>query len=120
MGDRSAGMQPHDASSVGAPLDRVDGRLKVTGSARYSAEPSLKKPPRATTTKSWPTFSSRARSAEERVVTQPAADEVALGKLPLSLSYRQWMDTACADLGLTVLPITLDHTMRQRATCFSR
>ena len=24
--------------SVGAPLDRVDGRLKVTGSARYSAE----------------------------------------------------------------------------------
>jgi xanthine dehydrogenase YagR molybdenum-binding subunit len=26
------------APSVGAPLDRVDGRLKVTGAARYSAE----------------------------------------------------------------------------------
>src|SRR3979411_3279303 len=28
------GMSP----SVGAPMDRVDGRLKVTGGARYSAE----------------------------------------------------------------------------------
>jgi xanthine dehydrogenase YagR molybdenum-binding subunit len=27
-----------DAPSVGAPLDRVDGRLKVTGGARYAAE----------------------------------------------------------------------------------
>ena len=26
------------AASVGAPMDRVDGRLKVTGGARYSAE----------------------------------------------------------------------------------
>src|SRR5262245_34461448 len=30
--------------SVGAPLDRVDGRLKVTGGARYSAEMPAEKP----------------------------------------------------------------------------
>lgn len=36
-----------------------------------------------------------------------------LGKLPLSLPYRDWMDRAIADLGLVVLPITLDHTERQ-------
>jgi xanthine dehydrogenase YagR molybdenum-binding subunit len=30
--------------SVGAPLDRVDGRLKVTGAARYSAEMPADKP----------------------------------------------------------------------------
>ncbi|MDQ6924642.1 MAG: xanthine dehydrogenase family protein molybdopterin-binding subunit [Candidatus Eremiobacteraeota bacterium] len=29
---------PNTPPSVGAPLDRVDGRLKVTGGARYSAE----------------------------------------------------------------------------------
>ncbi|MFL5608863.1 MAG: xanthine dehydrogenase family protein molybdopterin-binding subunit [Gemmatimonadaceae bacterium] len=28
----------HQGGAVGAPLDRVDGRLKVTGGARYSAE----------------------------------------------------------------------------------
>ncbi|HKW47574.1 MAG TPA: hypothetical protein VJN70_09010, partial [Gemmatimonadaceae bacterium] len=28
----------HGADSVGTPLDRVDGRLKVTGGARYAAE----------------------------------------------------------------------------------
>ncbi|HEU4587137.1 MAG TPA: xanthine dehydrogenase family protein molybdopterin-binding subunit [Gemmatimonadales bacterium] len=53
MDDRSAGaprlavppaaappmdVASRDAPSVGAPLDRVDGRLKVTGGARYSAE----------------------------------------------------------------------------------
>jgi PIN domain nuclease of toxin-antitoxin system len=36
-----------------------------------------------------------------------------LGRLPLSLPYRQWMDTAITDMGLAVLPITLDHTERQ-------
>ena len=35
------------------------------------------------------------------------------GKLPLSLPYRQWMDRAIADLGLVVLPATLDHAERQ-------
>ena len=37
----------------------------------------------------------------------------AIGKLPLSLPYRPWMDKAVADLGLAVLPITLDHAERQ-------
>jgi PIN domain nuclease of toxin-antitoxin system len=36
----------------------------------------------------------------------------ALGKLTLSLPFRQWMDKAMADLGLTVLAITLDHAER--------
>ena len=36
-----------------------------------------------------------------------------LGRLPLSLPYRQWMDKAMGDLALVVLPITLDHTERQ-------
>jgi xanthine dehydrogenase YagR molybdenum-binding subunit len=31
-------MTPQDASPIGKPLDRVDGRLKVTGGARYAAE----------------------------------------------------------------------------------
>ena len=37
------------------------------------------------------------------------AIKVSLGKLTLSLSYRQWMDRAIADLNLVLLPITLDH-----------
>lgn len=37
------------------------------------------------------------------------AIKVALGKLPLSLPYRQWLDRAIADQRLTILPITLDH-----------
>jgi PIN domain nuclease of toxin-antitoxin system len=41
-----------------------------------------------------------------------------LGKLPLSLPYRQWMETALADLGLALLPITLDHAERQCALPF--
>jgi PIN domain nuclease of toxin-antitoxin system len=41
------------------------------------------------------------------------AIKVGLGKLPLSLPYRQWMDRAMADLVLIVLPITLDHAERQ-------
>ena len=36
-----------------------------------------------------------------------------LGRLPLSLPYRFWMDKAIADLALTVLPITLDHVEQQ-------
>ncbi len=36
-----------------------------------------------------------------------------LGRLPLSLPYRQWIDKAIVDLGLSLLPITLDHTERQ-------
>jgi PIN domain nuclease of toxin-antitoxin system len=35
--------------------------------------------------------------------------KVGLKKLSLSLPYRQWMDTAIADLGLTLLPITVEY-----------
>ena len=41
------------------------------------------------------------------------AIKVALGKLPLSLPYRQWLDRAIADQRLTILPITLDHAEYQ-------
>jgi PIN domain nuclease of toxin-antitoxin system len=37
------------------------------------------------------------------------AIKVGLGKLTLSLPYRQWMNKAMADLGLAVLPITVDY-----------
>lgn len=39
--------------------------------------------------------------------------EVGMGKLSLSLPYREWMDRSIADIGLTILPITLDHAERQ-------
>jgi len=39
--------------------------------------------------------------------------KTALAKLTLSLPFRQWMEKAMADLGLIVLPITLDHADRQ-------
>ena len=39
--------------------------------------------------------------------------KVGLGKLALSLPYRQWMDRSVDDLGLIILPITLDHADRQ-------
>ena len=41
------------------------------------------------------------------------AIKVGLKKLALSLPYRQWMDKAMADLGLTVLPITVEYADRQ-------
>jgi len=37
------------------------------------------------------------------------AIKVGLGKLSLSMPYRQWMNRAIADLGLTVLPITVEY-----------
>jgi PIN domain nuclease of toxin-antitoxin system len=37
------------------------------------------------------------------------AIKVGLGKLTLSQPYRQWIEKAIADLGLAVLPITVDH-----------
>jgi len=37
------------------------------------------------------------------------AIKVGLGKLTLSLAYRQWMAKAIADLSLVVLPITVDY-----------
>lgn len=37
------------------------------------------------------------------------AIKVGLNKLSLSMPYRQWMNRAIADLGLTLLPITVEH-----------
>jgi PIN domain nuclease of toxin-antitoxin system len=37
------------------------------------------------------------------------AIKVGLGKLILTLPYRQWMNRAIADLGLTILPITVEY-----------
>jgi PIN domain nuclease of toxin-antitoxin system len=37
------------------------------------------------------------------------AIKVGLDKLTLSLPYRQWMTRAIGDLGLTILPITVDY-----------
>jgi PIN domain nuclease of toxin-antitoxin system len=37
------------------------------------------------------------------------AIKVGLKKLSLSMPYRQWMAKAIADLGLIILPITVDH-----------
>ena len=36
-----------------------------------------------------------------------------LGKLSLSLPYRQWVERASTDLGLSVLPISLEQAERQ-------
>jgi PIN domain nuclease of toxin-antitoxin system len=38
-----------------------------------------------------------------------SAIKVGLGKLTLSLPYRQWMAKAIADLGLVILPITVEY-----------
>jgi PIN domain nuclease of toxin-antitoxin system len=38
------------------------------------------------------------------------AIKVGLGKLKLSLTYRQWMSQAIADLGLVILPITVEYS----------
>jgi PIN domain nuclease of toxin-antitoxin system len=39
--------------------------------------------------------------------------KVGLGKLTLSLPFRQWMDRVVVDLGLSVLPITAEYADRQ-------
>jgi PIN domain nuclease of toxin-antitoxin system len=41
------------------------------------------------------------------------AIKIGQGKLTLSLPYRQWMDKAIADLGLGILPITVEYAERQ-------
>lgn len=41
------------------------------------------------------------------------AIKVGLGKLKLSLPFKQWMIQATTDLGLTVLPITVDYADMQ-------
>ncbi len=37
------------------------------------------------------------------------AIKVGLAKLALSLPYRQWLEQAMADLGVTVLPVTVEY-----------
>lgn len=39
--------------------------------------------------------------------------KVGLGKLVLGLPFKQWMETAVADLALTILPITIAYAERQ-------
>jgi PIN domain nuclease of toxin-antitoxin system len=41
------------------------------------------------------------------------AIKVGQGKLTVSMPYRQWMETAIADLGLEILPITVVYAERQ-------
>jgi PIN domain nuclease of toxin-antitoxin system len=42
------------------------------------------------------------------------AIKVGLGKLSLSMPYRDWMNQAITDLGMTVLPITVEYADVQR------
>jgi PIN domain nuclease of toxin-antitoxin system len=39
--------------------------------------------------------------------------KVGQGKLPLSLPYRQWMETSITDLKLSILPVTVEYAERQ-------
>ena len=39
--------------------------------------------------------------------------KIGLGKLTLSLPFRQWMGSAMTDLGVSLLPITVDHADEQ-------
>lgn len=41
------------------------------------------------------------------------AIKTGLGKLALSMPYREWMHRALADLGSTILPITVDYADTQ-------
>ena len=43
------------------------------------------------------------------------AIKVGLGKLTLSMPYREWMNQAIVDLGMTVLPITVETADVQSA-----
>jgi PIN domain nuclease of toxin-antitoxin system len=55
--------------------------------------------------------------ANDRLVSAATIWEIAIkvgkGRLPLSKPFRQWIDTAMADVCLKLLPITLDHAERQ-------
>jgi len=46
------------------------------------------------------------------------AIKVGAKKLDLSLPYRQWILQAISDLGLTILPITVEHTNVQTELLF--
>jgi PIN domain nuclease of toxin-antitoxin system len=55
--------------------------------------------------------------AKDRLLSAATIWEVAikvgLGKMSLSLPYRQWMEKAIVDLKLIVLPITVEYAERQ-------
>jgi PIN domain nuclease of toxin-antitoxin system len=44
--------------------------------------------------------------------------KVGLGKLTLTLPYRQWMNQALVDLGLSILPITVEYADAQAGLPF--
>lgn len=46
------------------------------------------------------------------------AIKVGLGKLSLSIGYKDWMLKAISDLGLEVLPVTVDYAATQAALPF--
>ena len=39
--------------------------------------------------------------------------KVGLQKLPLSMPFKQWMNKAIADLGIVILPITVEYSDKQ-------
>lgn len=57
--------------------------------------------------------------ANDRLLSAATIWELAIkfgmGKITLSLPYRQWMDKAIADLKLSMLPITVEYAERQAA-----
>jgi PIN domain nuclease of toxin-antitoxin system len=56
-------------------------------------------------------------TANQLLISAGSIWEIAIklgkGQLPLSLPFRRWLDIALADLGLSVLAITLDYAERQ-------
>jgi PIN domain nuclease of toxin-antitoxin system len=55
--------------------------------------------------------------ANERLLSAATIWELAikagLGKITLSLPYRQWMEKALSDLKLSILPVTVEYAERQ-------
>ena len=55
--------------------------------------------------------------SSERMLSAATIWELAIkvgqGKITLSLPYRQWLETAIIDLGLSILPITVEYADRQ-------
>ena len=55
--------------------------------------------------------------ANDRLLSAATIWELAIkvgqGKLTLSMPYRLWMETAIADLKLTILPVTVAYAERQ-------
>jgi PIN domain nuclease of toxin-antitoxin system len=64
-----------------------------------------------------PALAAVADPANERLLSAATIWELAIkvgqGKIGLSMPYRLWMDTAIADLKLTILPVTVEYAERQ-------